>query len=269
MKNFIISLLLFTTSTFAQIRVIYQLNFKTDSLATEYDSEIFNLDIDHDASIFYPSSFIQIDSLISIGRYLHNDQVPEPKLDFIVEKKDNKTLFYQMVGMTNYSVLDDRKLNWKLINDKSKNSSEVDTILGFKVREANVSFAGRNWIAFYAPEIPYSDGPYKFRGLPGLLLKLYDEKLHYIFEIIGLRKIKKVYDNSIMKRMKQYGMQTIEVSMNDYKKIVNKVNKNPKVVSYEIQGNTSLNIPKEIADEISESRSKKISKNNPIELSLE
>ena len=66
--------------------------------------------------------------------------------------------------------------NWKLTTD-------TITINGYKAQKATCNFAGRNWIAWFSPEIPYNDGPYKFNGLPGLIVKLYDTQMHYYFEL--------------------------------------------------------------------------------------
>lgn len=71
--------------------------------------------------------------------------------------------------------------NWQL-------TGEIDTILNYKVQKATSNFGGRSWIAWFCPDIPYNDGPYKFNGLPGLILKVYDSRLHYVFELTSNEK---------------------------------------------------------------------------------
>jgi GLPGLI family protein len=44
--------------------------------------------------------------------------------------------------------------------------------LGRKVKMAKCRFRERNYTALYCPDIPISDGPFKFNGLPGLILKI-------------------------------------------------------------------------------------------------
>ncbi len=67
--------------------------------------------------------------------------------------------------------------NWKLINE----TKVINTI---NCKKAEVTFKGRNWIAWYAPEIPFPYGPMKFSGLPGLIIKITDEKGDYDFELV-------------------------------------------------------------------------------------
>lgn len=48
------------------------------------------------------------------------------------------------------------------------------TILGYACRRAACTFRGRNYEAWYTPEIAVSCGPWKFGGLPGLILAVRD-----------------------------------------------------------------------------------------------
>lgn len=63
---------------------------------------------------------------------------------------------------------------------------DTDTIIGFVCQNAFCNFSGRLWEAWFASDIPYRDGPYKFCGLPGLILKISDTKGHYKFEALSL-----------------------------------------------------------------------------------
>jgi GLPGLI family protein len=70
---------------------------------------------------------------------------------------------------------------WKIHNDTA-------TIKGYKVQKASCDFGGRTWVAWFAPEIPYGDGPYKFTGLPGLILNIHDTQKHYNFEFGSIER---------------------------------------------------------------------------------
>ena len=62
-------------------------------------------------------------------------------------------------------------------------------ILGHIVNQAFTNYGGREWVVWYSPDIPINDGPYKFSGLPGLILKAYDSKEDYIFEAVKIEKL--------------------------------------------------------------------------------
>lgn len=49
------------------------------------------------------------------------------------------------------------------------------TIIGYACRRARCTFRGRSYEAWYAPEIAVSCGPWKFGGLPGLILAIRDD----------------------------------------------------------------------------------------------
>lgn len=71
---------------------------------------------------------------------------------------------------------------------KWKMRSEEQVILGYICKKATTSFRGRNYVAWYTEEIPISDGPHLFSGLPGLILKLEDTAKEYVFTAIGIDK---------------------------------------------------------------------------------
>ena len=71
------------------------------------------------------------------------------------------------------------KQSWTLHN-------ETQTIIGYKCQRATCRFRGRDFEAWFAPAIPVKRGPWKFSGLPGLILKVYDKEKLYSFEAVGL-----------------------------------------------------------------------------------
>lgn len=60
-------------------------------------------------------------------------------------------------------------------------------IIGYSCRRATCTFRGRTYEAWYAEEIPVSTGPWKFRGLPGLILAVSDDRGIIAFEATGIR----------------------------------------------------------------------------------
>ena len=47
----------------------------------------------------------------------------------------------------------------------------------FIVYEATTSFRGRDYTAWFTYDIPIDAGPWKFHGLPGLILEVKDEEM--------------------------------------------------------------------------------------------
>ena len=62
-------------------------------------------------------------------------------------------------------------------------------VLGYTCQQATADFRGRHWTAWFATDIPVSDGPWKLGGLPGLILEAYDEGHQYTFIAVGLERV--------------------------------------------------------------------------------
>lgn len=65
----------------------------------------------------------------------------------------------------------------------------VKTILGYSVQMAECDFRGRHWTAWFAADIPVSNGPWKLGNLPGLIMEAYDRGKQNHFLIRGLQKV--------------------------------------------------------------------------------
>ena len=63
-------------------------------------------------------------------------------------------------------------------------------MLGYTCQQAMADFRGRRWTAWFATDIPISDGPWKLGGLPGLILEAYDEGKQHVFTAVGLERVK-------------------------------------------------------------------------------
>lgn len=74
----------------------------------------------------------------------------------------------------NYFVHDKvAKPNWTIDIKSSKK------ILGYNCIKATTLYRGRKLTAYYTPDIPKSVGPYKFYGLPGLILEVSIDGMSY------------------------------------------------------------------------------------------
>lgn len=62
------------------------------------------------------------------------------------------------------------------------------TVCGYPCMKATMTYGGRNWEAWYAEEIASSNGPWKFAGLPGLIMKVSDDKGIHKFTAVSFRE---------------------------------------------------------------------------------
>lgn len=75
------------------------------------------------------------------------------------------------------------EMEWKL----SPSGGEA-LILGHRCQRTTCHWRGRDFIAWFAPDIPIRRGPWLFGGLPGLILKVYDKDRHYTFEAVSIKR---------------------------------------------------------------------------------
>lgn len=104
---------------------------------------------------------------------------------FYVYKDYNKEMItvVDQISVASFYYDDELKpQEWTVLDDTM-------TILGYPCQKAICSFRGRDWEAWFTPDIPISEGPWKFYGLPGLIAKLEDTESHYCFEMIGFEKV--------------------------------------------------------------------------------
>lgn len=90
---------------------------------------------------------------------------------------------YDKAGMIESGVYSEpfSELAWE-IADSTK------TILGYECIKATADYHGRRWTAWFAPDIPVQDGPWKLRGLPGLILEATEAKGHHSFVADGIER---------------------------------------------------------------------------------
>ena len=94
----------------------------------------------------------------------------------------------------NKLVLQDRLINTYLIEEPNyvidwNITNDTMSFEGIHCQKATAYFKGRNWIAWYATELPFQSGPWKLNGLPGLIIDAHDVKNEVKFEFAGMRKI--------------------------------------------------------------------------------
>ncbi len=108
---------------------------------------------------------------------------PKPGLDFVFQGDlESDTLqIYQDYKNFRVTYFESHNIQWTILPEQKK-------YFGYAVQKAITTFKGRQYIAWFTSEIPIALGPYKFKGLPGLIVEIYDPgKTHY-FKLIEQKK---------------------------------------------------------------------------------
>lgn len=195
MKNLAFIFIFFGLMVSAQNRAIYEYKYKIDS--TKLDSlktEWMYLDITKEGSKYYSKKAFDRDSIsaeavrkqiasgsrsISVSRHRDAGDV-----EYEVQKTypDFKTFITTSIDNDRYKVLEDRPFNWKIFPEKQK-------IGEFEAQKAKTIFAGRQWTVWFTTDVPFQDGPYKFHGLPGLIIKAEDKTKTHVMELKALKPL--------------------------------------------------------------------------------
>ena len=84
----------------------------------------------------------------------------------------------------------DRSQQWYIISDTISIqwiiANETKILNNMNLQKATGYFRGRLYTAWFNPNIPIPDGPWKLKGLPGLIMEAYDEKKHVRFDFVAL-----------------------------------------------------------------------------------
>jgi len=210
MRTFI----LIFTFTFGMVtaqthRFIYEFKFKTDPKQADFKKENMTLDVNPDNVKFYNYHYVTIDSAnITKGQ---NSQLWDTSTPVVIRPKNSNT-------NSNYMLLNDvfffdteDKINWNL-------GSETKRFENYTLQKATATFGGRNWIAWFSKEIDISEGPYKFRGLPGMIFQIYDDKNNFDFTLVKSFKLTLTYKTPFVERF--YGQKPIKTTQENIDKML-------------------------------------------------
>nr|WP_315031063.1 GLPGLI family protein [uncultured Chryseobacterium sp.] len=184
MKN-LLFILLGTVMFFSQNnRFVYEVKYKKDSASKDISRENYYLDVTKEDIAYYNRQNYISDSVFSAtGKFIIG------RLTSFQVKKANSPIYqnYEYIGDANfYKISEEPEQQWN-ITDSIKTSNNLS------LQKATTRFGGRNWIAWFSKDIPIPYGPYKFNGLPGLIMELYDTRKDYCFKVIKNEKIPEAY----------------------------------------------------------------------------
>ena len=163
-------------------------------------------------------------------------------------EKGSSSIQTHIAARETHRYTDQFQFNWTLEEGEKE-------IAGYLCKRASCSFRGREYTAWYAPEIPISEGPYAFNGLPGLILELSDTRNHYRFMVNGITQVN-TYDPIYYATRN-----VINTSREQTRKALQRIKDNPGIVLQSMQ--ERIEIPDETAAAAARTKSRPY---NPIEL---
>ncbi|GAB0155562.1 hypothetical protein CHRYSEOSP005_08230 [Chryseobacterium sp. Alg-005] len=187
----------FATNAESQIhRFIYDVAYKKDSTQNNTTKENYHLDIGAKETQYYTRDFFIADSLI-------NNRLPFPKGG----KLNTSNIIVHTTGTDNFEEYDIMESTVLKLQTKDSQkwslSEEKKVIKGIHLQKATTNWGGRNWIAWFTTDILFQEGPYKFHGLPGLIVELYDDKNNYRFELVKSQKMNEPYHNQFIQMSRE------------------------------------------------------------------
>lgn len=177
-RTYFLIIILIPNIFFSQTyRFIYEKNHKKDSTENIKTKEFYHLDINPEESYFYARDYFVLDSIMKNNGEMSFTNPPNMSNINVHKKNSNIYTTYELTEYDMYKLETNDVQNWNLTAEKKK-------IDNYSVQKAETIWSGRKWTAWFSTEIPFSEGPYKFHGLPGLILELSDDKNNFSFKVV-------------------------------------------------------------------------------------
>ena len=184
----------------AHMKCLYRYVYTFDTLKNELRDDLLILQIGKEVSKCYSYYTFQCDSLRRtpdgakvwselFRRATEKDGIygdfPHVRMSTYVYKNypTGQMTITDRISSQGYRYVDSLHAQMWTMTDSTRE------VLGYTCQQATADFRGRRWTAWFATDIPVSDGPWKLGGLPGLILEAYDEGQQHVFTAVGLERV--------------------------------------------------------------------------------
>lgn len=218
-------------------RFFYELTYKPKKDSAKMEKVITILDItDKNRSVYQDYTIIAQDSIMKVEIEAMqkagimkdlSKSLKSPKISARIYKSypSMKVQYVEKIASgftpTNIGYSEEPKFNWNISNEKQK-------IGEYNAQKATTEFGGKKWTAWFSTDLPFQDGPYKFSGLPGLIVKIEDEGKNYSWILQGNKKVKDYTEFSYIENLMQAkGGKVNELPREKFEKTFNDFKKDP------------------------------------------
>lgn len=216
-------------------RFFYELTFKPKKDSAKLEKVMMSLDIVKDRSIYRDFTAIGQDSILKVQfeamkkagvlkDLSKSFKMPKFSEKIVKTYPDMKIQYIERIANgfspMNIGYNETLKLDWKISDEKAK-------IGAYNAQKATTEFAGKKWTAWFSSELPFQDGPYKFSGLPGLIVKIEDEGKNYSWVLQGNKKVPNWEELTYMEKLSNVGLKVTEMPREKFEKTFNDFKKDP------------------------------------------
>lgn len=136
------------------------------------DNTVYNLRLSKNSSVFEINNY-------TVSAQLEDKIVTEDKCDkFKIERQEDKLFVKDNIENTRIVSIIPSQIIWKLENRTGK-------FLQYDTNFASTNYGSEKYLAEYTSDLPFNDGPFIFKFLPGLITKIENEKGDVIFEMLS------------------------------------------------------------------------------------
>jgi GLPGLI family protein len=199
----------------------YKFNFSSSTSDTLTGELYFN---DLGESYYYSSN----NAIVKQENSIHQSEQKQPSKykikDSVIVYRNALTrehFFKKNAFFKTYLVADTlNDIAWELVSDDKK-------VGNFQCKSAKTRLAGRNYQVWYSADLPISSGPWKFFGLPGLIIEIKDDRglIYFTLDNININpSMKKDFQVAKLRKMAISKQEFKKQSENDVEKLKGQAN---------------------------------------------